>query len=87
MAYVYILESEKNGKYYIGSTIDYEARLKQHNSGNVTFTRSLRPWNVVFFQKYETVKKAREIEIKLKKFKSRIILNRIIKDKVIKMGQ
>ncbi|WP_394330989.1 GIY-YIG nuclease family protein [Draconibacterium sediminis] len=28
---MYILESEKNGKYYIGSTQNVQERLQQHN--------------------------------------------------------
>ncbi|MDP2918981.1 MAG: GIY-YIG nuclease family protein, partial [Dehalococcoidia bacterium] len=33
MFYVYILQSEKSGRYYIGSTGDIPTRLAQHNAG------------------------------------------------------
>ena len=39
MAYVYILESLRDGRYYIGSTKDIEKRLKHHKSG---FTHSTK---------------------------------------------
>lgn len=86
MAYVYILRSEKNGKYYIGSTSDYKRRLMQHNSGNSIYTRSNRPYEIVFKQKYETLKAAKTVEGRLKKFKSRKILDKIILDRIIKMS-
>ncbi len=45
MAYhVYILQSLKDSKYYIGSTSDVEARLRFHNAGLQRSTR-----NTVFF--------------------------------------
>lgn len=87
MSYVYILESEKNHKYYIGSSKDYKRRLKQHNSGNSLFTKNNRPFKLVLYQQYENMTLAREIEYKLKKIKSRKIIDKIIKDGIIKLGQ
>jgi putative endonuclease len=41
MAYhVYILQSLKDSKYYIGSTSDVEARLRFHNAGLQRSTRN-----------------------------------------------
>ncbi|QYH39290.1 GIY-YIG nuclease family protein [Algoriphagus sp. NBT04N3] len=36
---VYILFSERLGKYYVGQTSDLDKRLKRHNSGRERFTR------------------------------------------------
>ena len=74
--YVYILESSKNGRYYIGSTVNLESRLKEHNGGKNISTRNLRPWNLVFCQKCCNIRLARQMEYKLKKYKSRIIIEK-----------
>ena len=80
MAWVYIIESEKSGRYYIGSTQDLENRLREHNDGEVVATRYLRPLALVFSQQFENTGVARKVEHKLKKMKSRRILERIIAD-------
>ncbi len=85
--YVYILQSQKNGSFYIGSTIVVSKRFVEHNTGLVVATRYLTPWDLVFSQRYETIREARQVEFKLKKLKSRKIIEQIIKDKKIKMGQ
>jgi len=84
--YVYILQSNINHSYYIGSTINPVRRLNEHNAGISKSTRLLRPWNLVFAQKYDDIKIARQMENRLKKLKSRKIIEIIIKDKYIKMG-
>ena len=38
--YVYILQSEKDGTYYIGSTQDLDERLKRHNEGRSKYTKT-----------------------------------------------
>lgn len=82
-AFVYILHSVKVDRYYIGSTLDVERRKREHDDGFVNATKYLRPLELVFSQKYDTVLQARKVECKLKRMKSRVILERIIKDKKI----
>jgi putative endonuclease len=84
--YVYILKSIKNDSYYIGSCINLEHRFKQHCNGLVKSTKYLRPLQIVFYQKFDSIKTARKIELKLKKLKSRNIIERIIQDKIIKLN-
>ena len=86
MNYVYILKSEKNGSYYIGSTNNLERRLMEHNSGKTRSLKYLRPLQLVFKKEYKTLIETRKIERKLKKFKNRNIIEMIIKDKDIKTG-
>jgi len=80
---VYILQSLKNKTYYIGSTINIEERFNEHNLGKVAATKHLRPWILMLFYKTLTTKEARQIEYKLKKFKSRKIKEKIIKNQKI----
>lgn len=84
--YVYILQSERNNTYYIGSTNNIERRFEQHKLGDVKYTRNLRPLALKFYQKYNNLKQARQIEYKLKRFKRKDIISRIIEEKSIKMG-
>lgn len=44
MYYVYLLESEKDGRYYIGHTQDIAERLLYHNSGRSVYTKYYSPW-------------------------------------------
>lgn len=85
MAWVYILQSQVNNRYYVGSTIDLENRLLEHNLGLSTYTKLTRPFKVMFSQEYKTLTEAKKIEIKLKKLKIRKIIQKIIKDGSIKM--
>jgi putative endonuclease len=77
---VYILESEKNGRYYIGSTDNIDRRLHEHNLGKVTSTRNTKPWKVKIFIKCITLSEARISEYRLKKYKRKDILEKIIID-------
>ena len=83
---VYILQSEKNGSYYIGSSGNLERRLFEHNSGKTKSLRYLRPLKLVFKQGFPLFQQAQRMERKLKKLKNRNIIERIILDKEIKMG-
>lgn len=84
MAFVYILYSNSLDRYYIGSTIDLEHRLYDHERGNTPSTMKGKPWICVFRQEFTSLHAARVTEIGLKKCKNRSLLERIIKDGVIK---
>ncbi len=85
MGFVYILQSESSGMYYIGCSSNVSKRLSEHNSGNVLATKSKGLWVLVFKQKFHNMTTARKIESKLKHFKNRNIVENIIKDGKIKM--
>lgn len=84
MPYIYILQNEK-GRYYIGSTINLERRLKQHLQGSTYSTKRMGNLKLIFYQEYKTSKEARQIEYKLKKLKRHDYIASIIKDGFIKM--
>jgi putative endonuclease len=71
MYYLYILESENDGGFYIGQTQNLSDRLLSHNSGKNISTKSRRPWKLYFSKAYETRSEAYRVEQLLKKKKSR----------------
>ena len=70
MFFVYILFSQKNQKYYIGSTQDVEARLFRHNKGHSSFTKNGIPWILVYKESYATRTEAVKREKHIKSQKS-----------------
>jgi putative endonuclease len=48
--YVYVLQSEKDCKFYIGYASDIKKRLEEHNSGKVSTTRNRRPLKLVYWE-------------------------------------
>ena len=76
--FLYILQSEKNRKYYIGITKDIEIRLNQHNRGVGKSTRSNRPWRLVYTEEYNTWSEAAIREKQIKNQKSRAYIENLI---------
>jgi len=81
---VYILLCA-NSRYYIGSTDNIDRRFDEHQRGLVNSTKNILPVKLVFFQPCLTLTEARKLEYKLKAKKSRIIIEKIIKDGFIKL--
>lgn len=54
MFYVYVLKSQKDDGWYIGSTSDINKRLKFHNKGNVKSTKYRRPLELIYSEEFET---------------------------------
>ncbi len=64
MYYIYVLQN-KQGDFYIDYTSDLKRRLKEHNSGKNTSTKS-HSWDLVYYEAYRSEIVAREREKKLK---------------------
>jgi putative endonuclease len=50
MNYSYVLVSERDRKFYIGSTGDLRDRLQKHNIGAVRSTAHKRPLRLIYFE-------------------------------------
>ncbi|UCG14582.1 MAG: GIY-YIG nuclease family protein [Deltaproteobacteria bacterium] len=73
--FLYILRSEKDGSYYVGTTQDVEERVRRHNQGRSVYTKAKRPWQVVYVEEHSNRVSAqqREREIKQRKSKAYIV--------------
>ena len=79
MFYIYILESLKDNKFYIGQTSNLQSRLNRHNTGKVIATRNRRPFKLVYSEKFSSRKKAMAREHQLKNMKSHKYIEWLIK--------
>lgn len=83
-SYIYILKLD-NGQYYIGSTTNIDRRIEEHKKGIKAGTRYSKNIELVFQQEYNSFSDTRKVEHKLKKMKSRKIIEKIIEDGTIKL--
>jgi len=79
---LYILELS-NKQYYIGSTSDFRRRLTEHQAGKCISTKGKLPLKVAFRKEFDTLKLARQVEYKIKSYKSKLIVQAIVKDQLI----
>ncbi len=50
MYYTYVLQSERDVKFYAGFTQDLKLRFEQHNKGLVESTKDRRPIQLIYYQ-------------------------------------
>ena len=82
---VYILYSTSADCYYIGHTADLARRLISHNTSDKkrTYTCSRRPWVLVFKEdSYSTRSDAMKREREIKGWKSKVMIEKLIKESV-----
>lgn len=65
--YVYILQSELDRSYYKGFTLNPIIRLTQHNAGEMKYTSTKMPWQLVYVEQFENKRDALIRERNLKK--------------------
>ena len=66
MYFVYILQSKKDNKLYIGYTEDLKNRYSLHTNGKVLSTKSRRPLELVYYEAYKNQLDAKKREVFLK---------------------
>lgn len=76
--YTYILYSKSSDKYYTGSSKDLENRLQRHNAGATKSTKRGRPWEIVYFEEYDSKSEAMKRESYIKRMKSRKYIEGLI---------
>ena len=81
MPEVYILEC-KDGRFYVGSANNLSIRLIDHNHGKCKFTKSRLPVRLVYKEKYSMLSLARKRERQIKNWKSRFMIEKLVKSYV-----
>jgi len=66
MYFVYILQSKKDDKLYIGYTEDLRVRFSLHTNGQVTSTKNRRPLELIYYEAYQNQLDAKKRETFLK---------------------
>ena len=71
MYFVYLLQSQQNGRFYIGQTQNIQQRLQYHNSGRSKYTKNRGPWTLLAYKTFDLRGQAMKEEYRLKKLKNR----------------
>ncbi|WP_369128022.1 GIY-YIG nuclease family protein [Flavivirga sp. 57AJ16] len=77
--HVYILYSESLDRYYVGSTKDVNTRLEKHLSNHKGFTSKAKDWELKYQEPFSSRTEALKREQQIKKWKSRKMIERIVK--------
>jgi putative endonuclease len=80
MYFVYIIESEKDGSYYVGSTQDLDERIQRHNQGRSKYTKNKRPWRLLYFEEFPDRSSATARENQIKNRKKKEYIEALIND-------
>lgn len=76
--YVYIIQSRKNNRFYIGQTKDINDRLRRHNNGESLATKFGVPWKLIHLEKFNNRSEAMKREKYLKSLKNKEYLRKLI---------
>jgi putative endonuclease len=76
--FVYILQSQSTGRYYVGQSKNLDERIAYHNSNYSKSLKNRGPWKLVHFEEYPTRGDAIRREIYVKKQKDRSYIERLI---------
>ena len=79
MYYSYVLQSEKDGKFYTGFTSNLKLRFEQHNKGLVRTTRDRRPLRLIYYEACLDQKDATKREKYLKTHHGKMFLKKRLK--------
>jgi len=85
--FVYILQSEVDGSYYVGSTQDLTERLERHNQGRSKYTKSKRPWKLVYREELPDRSNAVRRERQIKNHKNKTYIESLVKTSRLQSGK
>lgn len=65
--YLYLIKSKTKNWVYIGSARDLRKRIGEHNLGKNKSTKAYKPFELIYYEAYNSYTLARKREIELKK--------------------
>lgn len=77
--FTYIIYSTARDRYYVGHCEDINLRLERHNLGFTRSTKSGVPWNMMYYETFETRVEAIRREREIKRWKSRRMIEDLIR--------
>jgi putative endonuclease len=77
--FVYIIQSKKDGRFYIGSTNNLTERVERHNQGRSRYTKSRGPWELVYKEEHHDRSTAMKKEKEIKNRKSRQFIESLVR--------
>ena len=77
--YVYILQSLKDNRYYIGETRNVEERLGSHNLGKQRSTRNRIPFRLILVEEFPNREEALKREKQIKSWKGGQAFQKLIR--------
>ena len=78
MYFLYILQSESSGRFYVGQTQDVPQRLAYHNANYSKSLKNRGPWRLVHTEQYQTRSGAVLRERQLKSWKDRRMIEKLL---------
>jgi len=79
--YVYILQSLKDYRYYIGYTPNIHSRLEYHNSGRQRSTKTRIPFKLIYTEVFDSKTEALKREKKIKSYKGGEAFKKLLADR------
>ena len=77
--FVYVLQSERDGSYYVGHTADLEERIQRHNEGRSLYTKGRVPWELLYQEKFGLRSDASKREREIKGKKDRAYIEQLVR--------
>jgi putative endonuclease len=74
---IYILQSQKDKRTYVGYTKDFQERFKKHSSGQVKSTKYRRPLKLLLLEEFVTMAEAKRRELWWKSGRGRTELKKL----------
>jgi putative endonuclease len=75
--FIYLIQSDNCRRPYLGSTLNVEERLNQHNNGETTATMGKGPWTIVRIWQFDSISDARAIEYKVKQMRRKLTVEQV----------
>ena len=78
MFFLYIIQSEMDGSFYIGYSANPTNRLNKHNTAKSGYTSRKKPWVLVYTEEFKTKSEAIRREKFIKAQKSKVFIEKLI---------